>query len=283
MVKRISAGQFELTVVSGGTLRSDGGTMFGVIPKAMWSRVCPADDANRILMETNCLLVRTPESLGLIDTGYGDKLPEKVRRRGCLEDGAPLRRSLQAVGVAPDDIDWVILTHLHFDHAGGLTTRRDDGQLVPVFPSARHFVQKIEWEDALSGRPELAGAYTPDDFVPVQEAGLLNLVDGDQELFSGISVERTDGHTRGHQLVRLVSEDRTVVYVGDVSPMAAHVRTFWTMSYDQYPLTTRVTKPRILGAIADSRHIAVFPHDPRVPIARLERDDRTEFTVIPVE
>jgi len=275
-------GNFELTIVSGGTMRSDGGTMFGVIPRAMWSRVCEPDENNLILMETNCLLVRTPDSLGLIDTGYGDKAPEKLRRRGFLEDGAPLVRNLHAVGVSADDIDWLILTHLHFDHAGGVTTLDADGQLQCVFPNARHFVQKQEWEDAVSGRPDLAGAYSLPDFVPAEDAGLVTLLDEWQEILPGISVSRTDGHTRGHQLVTLTSAGQTAVYVGDVSPMVPHVRAFWTMSYDQYPLTTRRTKPEILGPIADEGHIIIFPHEPHQKFGRLERNERTEFTVVPV-
>ena len=282
-MNQFQLGEFELTIVSGGTMRSDGGTMFGVIPRAMWSQVCAPDENNLVLMETNCLLVRTSDSLGLIDTGYGDKAPEKIRRRGVLEDGAPLTRNLKAVGVSPDEIDWLILTHLHFDHAGGVTTFGDDGQLRCVFTNARHFVQKLEWEDAVSGRSELAGAYSPADFVPAEQAGLLTLVDESQEILPGISVRRTDGHTRGHQLVSLTSGGQTVVYVGDVSPMAPHVRAFWTMSYDQYPLTTRQTKPEILGAIADQGHIVIFPHEPTEKFGRLQRNERTEFDVLPVE
>lgn len=282
-MEQFQLGDLELTVVSGGTMRSDGGTMFGVIPRAMWSRVCQPDDNNLILMETNCLLVRTSDSLGLIDTGYGDKAPKKLRQRGFLEDGAPLVRNLAAVGVSPDDIDWLILTHLHFDHAGGVTTLDADGQLQCVFPNARHYVQRLEWEDAVSDRPELAGAYTPADFVPVEQAGLLTLVEESEEILPGISVRRTDGHTRGHQLVTLTSAGQTAVYVGDVSPMAPHVRAFWTMSYDQHPLTTRRTKPEILGEIADQGHLIIFPHEPHQKVGRLEHNERTEFTVVVID
>ena len=282
-MNQITIGDFELTVVSGGSLRGDGGNMFGVVPRVLWERICLPDDENRILMDTNCLLIRTPDSLGLIDTGYGDKAPEKVRRRACMEDGAPLTRSLKIAEVMPNDIDWVILTHLHFDHAGGATTIDSDGQLQPVFPNARHYVQQIEWDDATSGRPELKGAYTPADFLPLEEAGLLTLIDGNHEICPGIMTQRTDGHTRGHQLVSLSSGDQTVVYLGDVCPMVGHMQTLWTMAYDQYPLTTRQTKPQILGAIADQNQIAVLSHDPQAKIVRLQRNDRTEFAVFPVE
>lgn len=283
MAESVTIGDFELTVVSGGMLRGDGGTMFGIIPRTLWQRACPPDDQNRILMDTNCLLVRTADAVGVIDTGYGDKAPEKVRRRSGLEDGAPLLRNLAEAGVAAEDVDWVILTHLHFDHAGGLTTRAADGSLQPVFPNARHFVRQMEWEDALSGLPELAGAYDPADIEPVREAGLLTLVTEDAEILPGITVRRTDGHTRGHQLVSLESGGRTAVYTGDVCPLASHVRAVWSMAYDQYPLTTRRTKPEILGAIADHRQLAILSHDPRHRIVRLRRDDHAEFIVEPVD
>lgn len=278
----IRIGDLELTVVSGGTLRGDGGTMFGVVPRVLWERSCPPDDQNRIPMDTNCLLVRSADSVGLIDTGYGDKNPEKVRRRGCMEEGAPLIRNLARHGVQPEDIDWLILTHLHADHAGGATTLDDERRLSPVFGNARHYVQRLEWEDAMSGRPELAGAYMPGDFEPLYDAGLLTLIEDEHEIVPGVTTERTDGHTRGHQLVRLQSGGRTVVYVGDVCPLAGHTRALWTMAYDQYPLTTRRTKPEILGDIADQEQIAVLSHEPRSGFVRLRRDDRAEFVVVPV-
>src|SRR5688572_3050294 len=147
----INLGKFQLTTVSGGHLRIDGGNMFGVIPRAMWERRAPPDEHNRILLETNCVLVRTPDSLGLIDTGYGGKAPLRYRQRHALEDGMPLVTNLAKVGVMPEKVDWVILTHLHADHAGGATLRRDDGSIKPTFLRARHFVQQSEWHDAMSG------------------------------------------------------------------------------------------------------------------------------------
>lgn len=262
-------------------MRTDGGNMFGVVPRVLWSRICPPDDQNRISMDTNCLLVRTPDSLGLIDAGYGDKAPEKIRRRSCMESGAPLLKNLNDVGISADDIDWVILTHLHFDHAGGTTRIDNSGNLLPVFRYARHFVQQFEWDDAVSGRAEFAGAYDPDDFVPLQDAGLLTLVKEEHEIVPGVTTRRTDGHTRGQQLVRLFSHGQTAVYVADLCPTAAHLRPMWTMAYDQFPLTTRRTKPEILGEIADQDHVVILPHDPGTKIARLQRHGPADFELLP--
>jgi glyoxylase-like metal-dependent hydrolase (beta-lactamase superfamily II) len=283
-VESIAVGDFQLTVVSGGTLRNDGGTMFGVVPRVLWEKACPPDEQNRILLDTNCLLVRTPDSVGLIDAGYGGKASPKVQARNELAAEAPLPPSLAAVGVAPDDIEWVILTHLHFDHAGGCTWRDATGRLHPTFRHAKHFVQKIEWEDAASNRPDLAGSYFPNDFVPLEKAGLVEFIDEVAEIAPGISTRRTEGHTRGHQIVTLTSCGETACYLGDLCPMVPHLRTFWSMAYDQYPLIVRTTKPAILGEIADQQQVAVFSHDPQCRFARIRRDVSgiSEWTAEPV-
>ncbi len=127
--------------------------MFGVVPRVLWERKSPPDDQHRIQLDTNCVVVQSGNSLGLIDTGYGGKATAKFRLRHALDEGAPLARNLAAVGIAPNEFDWVILTHLHFDHAGGATFRDEEGRLRPMFPRARHFVQRIEWDDAMPDFP----------------------------------------------------------------------------------------------------------------------------------
>ena len=281
MSTHVSLGDFEVTIVSGGRLWIDGGNMFGVIPRMMWQRVAPPDDQHRILLETNCVLVRTPNSIGLIDTGYGGKSLQKIRERYSLEDGAPLPRNLAARGVAPDDIDWVILTHLHFDHAGGLTFRAADGRLQLTFPRARHFVQRNEWEDATGNLPELAGAYFPDDFALLEEAGLLELLDGLAEPVPGITTRLTGGHTRGHQIVMLESGDESAVCLGDICPTTAHLGIFWTLAYDQFPLAVRRAKPAIMNDIGTHDRLVLFSHDPNTPSARISAASNGGWIVRP--
>lgn len=256
--------------------------MFGVIPRVMWERKSTPDESHRVLLETNCLLVRTPSSLGLIDAGYGGKTPAKVRRRSVLEDGSPIVRNLEAIGVAPDDIDWVILTHLHFDHVGGCSYADEDGQLHPTFARARHYVQRMEWDDGISGRPELAGAYFPQDFQPLQAAGLLEFVDNDATIETGITTQLTGGHTRGHQLVMIESQGASAVYPCDMCPTSAHVPTFWTMAYDQYPLDIRREKPRIMHDIASQNRLIIFAHDPHTPTGHLVMNNEGEFIFEPL-
>jgi glyoxylase-like metal-dependent hydrolase (beta-lactamase superfamily II) len=276
MNKPILIGDIRLEFVSGGRLWIDGGNMFGVVPRVMWEKVSPPDEQNRIQLETNCVLVRTGSSLGLIDTGYGGKASLKQRQRHVLDEGLPLARNLAARGVAPDEIDWVILTHLHFDHAGGVTYQDDEGLLRLMFPQARHVVQRIE--DAKSNLPELAGAY-PDNFGPLEDARLLELIDGNTEIVRGVSTQVTGAHTRGHQIVRIESDGDSAVCLADICPTAGHLRTFWTMAYDQFPLEVRREKPIILNDIVDHHRIALFSHDPHIRAARLARVADDEWRV----
>ena len=273
----VSVGDIQLSIVSGGRLWIDGGNMFGVIPRAMWEPKSAPDERHRVLLETNCVLVRTPGSLGLIDTGYGGKAPQKVRQRNSLEDGTPLVRNLEAIGVVPNDIDWVLLTHLHFDHVGGCTYLDEHGELRPTFSRARHIVQRTEWDDAVAGLPELAGAYFPDDFQPLHDAELLELVDGPADIVAGVSTQLTGGHTRGHQMVIIESGEESAAYPCDICPTTAHLPTFWTMAYDQFPLDVRRVKPQILNDIADQRRLVIFAHDPYTPVARLTRGTHGEL------
>jgi glyoxylase-like metal-dependent hydrolase (beta-lactamase superfamily II) len=248
------------------------------VPKTLWQRQTPADDRNRIDLDTNCLLVRTANKLVLIDTGYGGKATEKERDIFALDDGSPLLTNLAEQNVSPDDIDIVVLTHLHFDHAGGCTTGVN-GKLQPTFPNARHFAQRTEWEDATSGRAELAGTYIEQHYVPLEEAGQLELIDGDTEIVNGISTQLTGGHTRGHQAILIGGDDYRAVYPADISPTTAHLRAMWGMAYDQFPLDVRSVKPELLGEAADRQWLVLFAHDPNVKAAYIQRDEKKEFVV----
>lgn len=282
MSTSLSIGDIELSFVSGGRLRIDGGNMFGVVPRVLWERESPPDEQHRIGLATNCIVVRTPDSLGLIDTGYGSKTPAKFRQRHALEDGAPLVKNLATAGLTPNDFDWLLLTHLHFDHAGGATYRDAAGQLRPTFPRARHLIQRVEWEDANGNIPELAGAYYPDDFAPLRAAGLVELIEGDIEVVRGVNTQVTNGHTRGHQIIYIQSGGESAVCLADLCPTAAHLRSFWTMAYDQYPLTVRHIKPFVLNEMVDQQRIALFSHDPKITAARLSRHSDNEWHASPV-
>lgn len=279
MKSPITVGELRVAFFSGGELRIDGGNMFGVIPRLLWERKSPPDAQHRIRLDTNCMLIRTAESLGLVDTGYGGKSPARFRQRYALEDGAPLERNLSSAGIRSDEIDWVILTHLHFDHAGGATYRDSAGRLRPTFSRARHYIQRAEWEDALADLPELAGSYHRDDFAPLADGGLIELLDGDCQITPGVSTELTGGHTRGHQIVRLESAGQSAVCLADLCPTAAHLPPFWTMAYDQFPLDVRRKKRELLADAAEHHRAVLFSHDPDIAVARVTRDLDDEWSV----
>lgn len=273
-------GAYDVVSIQTGRFALDGGAMFGVVPKALWQRARKPDEHNRIAMDCNCLLVTTPTGRTLIDAGYGSKGGERPKRNHALDDGNPILDNLAAIGVSPEEIDRVILSHLHFDHAGGLTLIDETGKLQPVFPDARHIVQRAEWEDATGDIPELAGAYFKDDFLAVQKAGLLDIIEGDTEIEPGVRVQVTGGHTRGHQIILLESEGRRAAFLADLCPLTPHLRTMWTMSYDQDPLRIRRVKPEILRRAADENWLIIFEHDVEVRAGRIRRDEKAEFVVV---
>lgn len=272
-------GAWQLDTVSGGKLRLDGGAMFGVVPKPLWEKKQPADERNRIRMATNCLLARDGKHTIVIDTGPGGKHTPRERDFLALEPGEPLLESLEALGVSAESVDLVVLTHLHFDHAGGATHLEENGRVVPTFPNARYVVQRAEWQDATGGAAELRGSYPPENFVPLEEAGQLTLIEGDVEIVPGLRSLVTPGHTRGHQSLLLESEGRTAIYVGDLCPMTAHVRSHWCMAYDTQLLETRRRKPEVLGRAADGDWLVLWDHDPDWAACRLRRE-KQEFAVV---
>jgi len=282
----MKVGDLSIELVSGGTLRLDAGNMFGPVPRLLWEKKVTPDALHRVAMDTNVVLIRRGNERILIDTGYGSKAGPKQREFQGLEEGEPLTRNLAERGVQPTDITAVVITHLHFDHVGGCTRRDAQGKLEIVFPNARHYVQRAEWEDATANLPELAGSYFEEDFIPLASQELIEIVDGDREILPDISVKVVGGHTRGMQIVQIGSQPSgapAVVALADLAPTIHHLKAFWSMSYDQYPLDVRRTKPAILGTIADAGSTVLFSHETAVRAAKLLRDPKQEFTADPVE
>jgi len=274
----VKLGEFTISTVSGGRFRSDGGTMFGVVPKVLWNKLLPADENNCIPQATNCVLVQTGRQNILIDTGYGSKLDEKERRVLCADSGDPIVDSLETKGLSPEDIDLVILSHLHFDHAGG-GIRRVEDKLVTTFRRAEYVVQQLEWDIATAGYPELRAAYPQDNIAPLQDSGQLRLVDGDVEIIAGIHARITGGHTSGQQALFVESQGEIAVYLADACPTWRHLPSLWCMSYDMDLLQARRIKPILLGEIADRGWLAMCDHDPDHAAARLIRDPKRDFAV----
>lgn len=268
-----TVGALRIHGVEAGVQQLDGGAMFGVVPKPLWERRIPADTRNRIPLALRCLLIEAPNALVLVDTGVGNKYNEKFGSiYGISNQGEPTRLEdgIRDAGFAPEDVDIVISTHLHFDHAGGNTRLRDDGQVVPSFPGARHVVQRGELAFAGSANERIRASYLEENFAPVVDAGLFDLVDGDVEITEGVRVVRTPGHTPHHQSVIIESDGETACYLADVCPTSAHLPLPWIMGYDLEPLVTLESKRGLWEQALADDWLLVFEHDPRVPWGRFD-------------
>jgi len=290
-------GEFELHSLSDGFFGLDGGAMFGVVPKPVWERTNPADSRNRIRLASRPLLVAAGNERILIDTGIGDRWDEKARDIYRIEHTDTIVSSLARAGFRPEDITKVVFTHLHFDHAGATTRLDETGKPVPRFPNARHYVQKKEWDAALSPNRRSRASYRPDDFLPVKDAGLLELVDRDIrfELELGLELELlcTGGHTPGHQIVLIRGSSKEVrdigieghsdkvadsghlipgsldpsipvlaVFWGDLIPTRSHIATPYIMGYDLFPLETMEQKEKLVGQAVAGQWVSFLEHDP---------------------
>lgn len=268
-------GELEIFVVSDGRFRLDGGAMFGVVPKPLWSKKMPPDERNRITLGLNCLLIRAAGKTIVVETGVGEKMEPKWADIYGVEHTATLVGSLRRRGVAPEDVDIVINTHLHFDHCGGNTRRGREGKPVPTFPNARYVVQRGEYEHAWKPSERDRASYLPENFAAVAEAGQLEAVEGDQEIMPGVELIRVPGHTRDMQCVRLTGGDRTAIFFADLVPTTAHLPLVWMMGFDLYPLTTLEEKKKWIPEAVKNQWLCLFAHDPEVPAAYLrERDGR---------
>ncbi|MBI5491525.1 MAG: MBL fold metallo-hydrolase [Deltaproteobacteria bacterium] len=264
-------GGFELHSLSDGRFRLDGGAMFGVVPRTIWEKTNPPDEKNRVLLGLNPLLIRTGSENILVDTGIGDKWDERSRAIYGIEKTATLKASLNSIGLGEDDITIVINTHLHFDHAGG-NTRLVEGRIEPVFKNARHIVQKGEWEAATDPNERTRASYRPEDFAPVMEAGLFELIEGDGVIVEGVEVFRTSGHNRDIQLVRINSNGETAVFLGDIIPTVTHLRFPYIMGYDLFPLDTLNVKKELVRKAASEKWLLVFEHDPHASMGYVKLD-----------
>jgi glyoxylase-like metal-dependent hydrolase (beta-lactamase superfamily II) len=259
---RFRLGDFDVYGLRDGFFHLDGGAMFGVVPKTLWEKKCPADAHNRIRLALNSLLIKTPGAVVLVETGIGSKLGAKLSAVYGVEQDPGLLGSLVRLGFAPEDIDFVINTHLHFDHCGGNTVRNERDEIVPAFPRARYIIQKGEWEWALNPHEREKGSFRSENFRPLAEYGVLDLVDGDSPVTQGIEVLLAPGHTARHQCVKVKSGGKTLAYLGDLVPTSAHIALAYGMSYDLHPLENLETKRTLYEQALAEDWILAFVHDP---------------------
>jgi glyoxylase-like metal-dependent hydrolase (beta-lactamase superfamily II) len=274
---KVDLGGMTVTLLRGGALRLDGGAMFGIIPKPLWSRATPADEQNRIQLACNCLLIETAGPAArrvIVETGHGAKYAAKEQGIFAIDATRWLRHALQDAGVGPETIDDVVLTHLHFDHAGGLSRALDDDpqRFAPTFPRARVHVPKLEFEDARANFGIMTATYREENFAPVDEADAWRLLAGEVEILPGFESLPTPGHTRGHHSVIIRGRSRTLVFPGDVMPTRAHVGPPYNMGYDVLPLDNRESKRRLLEQAAAEDWLIVLDHEPQTPLVRCIAD-----------
>jgi glyoxylase-like metal-dependent hydrolase (beta-lactamase superfamily II) len=269
----LTLGDLRVTPLLDRHFRLDGGAMFGVVPKPLWEKRNAADERNRISLAMRPLLVRGPH-LMIIDAGAGEKMEPKLQEIYGFDRAETLDASLAAAGVRAEDIEIVLASHLHFDHAGGFTAREASGAIVPRFPRARYVVNAGEWEDATHPNERNRASYFAENYVPLKEAGRVEFTYGDEEIMPGVRVRRTGGHTRWHQVVYLESGGRTAVFAADLIPTAAHVDVPWIMGYDLYPMETLEFKRAFVREAIEREYVIFFEHDPNIAAGYIREKDR---------
>jgi glyoxylase-like metal-dependent hydrolase (beta-lactamase superfamily II) len=272
---RLTIGDFELTAISDGTYLLDGGAFFGVVPKTLWSKKVDSDEENRVVAGLNSILVRTGEKNLLIETGIGNKLPDKMAE--IYGQPAKLLDNLTSVGLSREDIDVVINSHLHFDHCGWNTVK-DKGVLKATFPRARYYVQEGEFRHAHENQRDRT-SYFADNYDPLVESGQMELVRGDREILPGIFLEVFPGHTRDMQAIIVQNGGKTACYISDLIPTSAHLDLNWVMAFDLYPLETIESRKRYYARAIPQGWLTMFTHDPRVPWGYLAEDERGKIAL----
>lgn len=257
-------GDFELISVCDAYFHLDGGAMFGVVAKPLWERRAPADARNRITLGMRPLVVRAHGRTMLIDAGIGEKMDPKNTDIYGIRRDRPLEATLAGVGVDTRDVDVVLASHLHFDHAGGFTHHDAGGQLRPTFPRAEYVIRRGEWDDATHPHERNRASYLPENYVPLQQAGVVRFMEADGDVMPGVRALRTGGHTKHHTIIRIESGGRTAVFVADLIPTTAHVDVPWIMAYDLYPMETLDYKRAFVREAIDREYLIFFEHDPQI-------------------
>lgn len=263
-------GDYRVEIVPDTEFRLDGGAMFGVVPRLLWSQSCPPDEYNRVRLNMNCLFIEAGRERIIIETGIGDKWSAKQETMYGITRRRSLGDSIEAVTTfSPGEITIVVNTHLHFDHAGGNTTRNAAGDIVPTFPNARYFVSQDEYEHAESPHERDRASYLPENWRPLRESGQLEFKPADYEVVPGLRMETVAGHSRTMQCARLERGGETLFSFADLVPTRAHVPLAWIMGYDLYPVETLEAKRRLLPQAARENWLCFFYHDPDKPLCRV--------------
>jgi len=271
-------GDFELSIISDGTYYLDGGAFFGVVPKVLWERRVQADEKNRITSGLNSLLIRTGDKNVLIETGIGNKLNEKQTK--IHGNNPQLLDNLHKAGLAPEDIDIVINSHLHFDHCGWNTIRHGN-EILPTFPKAKYYAQAGEYEHGQLQLDRDRVSYLDENYGPLIRSGQMTLFHGDSEILPGIRTRIYPGHTANMQAVLIESHGQTACYTGDLVPTTFHLDPTWVMAFDLYPLETIENRKRLYSEALPDNWLLIFTHDPKTPMAHIQKNEEGKLTAVP--
>ncbi len=270
MKKSFKLGDFELTWLNGGRFELDGGAMFGVVPRILWTKKVAGDAENYIPLTASPILVKTSDALVLIDSGLGNKLDEKQRKIFRLKEEWQVPHDLESLGIRREDIDFVILSHFDWDHSSGVVMRSYNEELSLTFPNAKHVVQKNEWEDVLNPNMRSKHTYWPVNYEALKDSGNLLPVDGEEEIVKGVRVRHTGGHTRGHQIVILESGGQKALHMADLLPLHTHYNPLWIMAYDNFPMDVIRQKEILERNAIEENAWFTFYHDPALSLCRFD-------------
>jgi glyoxylase-like metal-dependent hydrolase (beta-lactamase superfamily II) len=270
-------GEFDIQSFVEQHMKLDGGSMFGVVPKSLWQRVVPADENNLIDMVTNLFVLRAHGKTVLFEAGLGDTLTEKEQKVYGTTADSRLEKELGRLGVAVEDIDILILTHLHSDHAAG-AVKADDGKFVPRFPRSICVVSEGDWKAAMNPNERTAAVYSPDRLRALEKAGCIRFINGSAELLPGITAMHTGGHTEGHYGLEIESAGARFLYYSDIFPMSAHLRLPYIAAADVFPLETLEVKRRMLSQLINTDTVLALPHDPSMSMVRVRQENHRLVT-----
>lgn len=269
----MNIGRWTIDWVTDGTWWLDGGMMFGRVPRVLWGAVAPPDHLNRVRLTCRPLVLRSDDACVLVDSGLGRALSPKMLEQLSVDPAWELLPGLKSLGITPDKVNYVILSHLHFDHVGGCVRRDDAGRLVPTFPNARHLVQRGEWKDAHTDNVLLRRSYVADTFLPLDREGLVEQLDGPGEVLPGVRVEVTGGHVAHHQMISVSDGTRTLAYPADLMPFASHINPAWVLALDAYPLDSAAQRIVFLERAEAEDWLVVLNHDPARATGKVAREE----------
>jgi glyoxylase-like metal-dependent hydrolase (beta-lactamase superfamily II) len=268
-------GEWKVIVLETGDFRLDGGAMMGSVPKVLWEQTNPADELNRINLSLRCLLLDNGSKRVLIETGMGNKFNDKFKSMFAIKQSSnPLSDTLCEYGYKPESITDVILTHLHFDHSGGALNCNENEVLVPAFTNAKYHVSESNWKLGVAPNPRDRASYLNENYLPLKDAGVLNLIADNSEILSGISSYIVNGHTTGQQLIKVESEGEVLVFCSDLIPLRSHLKLPWIMGYDLNALLSLKEKTKFLQEAVDGDWWLFFYHDPKTIAVKIEKGDK---------